>query len=250
MEVPGLLAVFTTPSITPPESAATSLMLLRWVHFVAGITWIGLLYFFNLVNVPFMKEMDAATKGKIVPSLMPRAMWWFRWAAVVTVLAGLAYWGNIVGADARNGGGSAGRAVGLFFLIWTVAFLLIFVSIMVLKINKGPILASIVMGVVAASAYLFLSLNDHGWESNRMLSIGVGGGMGWIMMMNVWGIIWRINKKIINWTREFKNNATPIPAESAAMARMAFLASRTNAWLSLPMLFFMGAASHYPIFGR
>jgi uncharacterized membrane protein len=74
--------------------------------------------------------------------------------------------------------------------------------------------------------------------------------MGLLMMLNVWGIIWRLNKKIINWNRDFKNNATPIPPESAAMARMAFLASRTNAWLSLPMLFFMGAASHYPIFGR
>jgi uncharacterized membrane protein len=177
-------------------------------------------------------------------------MWWFRWAAVVTVVAGLAYWGNIVGADARNGGGSAGRVMGLFFLIWTVAFVLIFLVIMIMKINKGPIVASIVMLVVAAAAYLFLSLNDHGWESNRLLSIGIGGGLGWIMMLNVWGIIWRLNKKIINWNRDFKNNATPIPPESAAMARMAFLASRTNAWLSLPMLFFMGAASHYPIFGR
>jgi uncharacterized membrane protein len=197
-----------------------------------------------------MKEMDAATKSKVIPSLISRAMWWFRWAAVVTVVAGLAYWGNIVGADARNGGGSAGRVMGLFFLIWTVAFVLIFLVIMIMKINKGPIVASIVMLVVAAAAYLFLSLNDHGWESNRLLSIGIGGGLGWIMMLNVWGIIWRLNKKIINWNRDFKNNATPIPPESAAMARMAFLASRTNAWLSLPMLFFMGAASHYPIFGR
>lgn len=250
MPVPTLLAMATTPSITPPESVATAFMLIRWVHFVAGITWVGLLYFFNLVNVPFMKEMDAATKSKVIPSMLSRAMWWFRWAAVVTVLAGLAYWGNIVGTDAHNGGGSAGRVMGMFFLIWTVAFALIFLAIMILKINKGPVLASIVMLVVAAGAYLFLSLNDHGWESNRLVSIGIGGGIGWIMMLNVWGIIWRMNKKIINWNRDFKNNATPIPQESAALARMAFLASRTNAWLSLPMLFFMGAASHYPIFGH
>ena len=79
-------------------------MLLRWVHLVAGITWVGLLYFFNLVNVPFMKELDASTKGKIMPGLMMRALWWFRWSAVVTVLAGLAYWGQIVATDARNAG--------------------------------------------------------------------------------------------------------------------------------------------------
>jgi uncharacterized membrane protein len=250
MHPANLLAVLAGPSINPPGSAATSLMLLRWVHFVAGITWIGLLYFFNLVNVPTMKELDAATKAKVVPSLMPRALWWFRWSAVVTVLAGWAYWSNIVGADARNAGVPSGRVFLWFFLIWTVAFALIYLAIMVIKINKGPILATIVIVVVAAGAYLFLACNDHGWESNRLLSIGIGGGLGWIMMLNVWGIIWRMNKKIINWTREFKNNATPIPPEAAAMGRMAFLASRTNAWLSLPMLFFMGAASHYPIFGR
>jgi uncharacterized membrane protein len=131
-----------------------------------------------------------------------------------------------------------------------VAFVLIFFATMILKINRGPILGAIATLVVAGAAYLFVASNDHGWESNRLLCIGIGGGIGWVMMLNVWGIIWRINKKIINWTREFKNNATPIPPESAALARVGFLASRTNAWLSLPMLFFMGAASHYPFLGR
>ncbi len=73
-------------------------MLLRWIHLLAGITWVGLLYFFNLVNVPFMKELDAATKGKIMPGLMLRALWWFRWGAVVTVLAGL----DLLGTDCRH----------------------------------------------------------------------------------------------------------------------------------------------------
>jgi uncharacterized membrane protein len=250
MGLANLPAAFAISGVTSPGSAALYLMLMRWVHFLAGITWVGLLYFFNLVNVPFMKELDAATKGKVVPSLMPRALWWFRWSAVITVLAGLAYWGNIVAADARNGHGSAGHVVGFFFLIWTLAFALIFFAIMIMKINKGPLLASVVMIVVAAASYLFVDFNNHGWESNRLLCIGIGGGIGWIMMLNVWGIIWRMNKKIINWTREFKNNATPIPPQSAAMGRLGFLASRTNAWLSLPMLFFMGAASHYPFLGR
>jgi len=243
-------AAALAPSIVLPGSGAGTLMIFRWIHFLAGITWIGLLYFFNLVNVPFMKEMDAASKAKIVPSLMPRALWWFRWSAVVTVLAGLAYWGQIVGADARNGSGSAGHVMGSFFGIWTVVFLLEFVCIMVIKINKGPVLATIVIVLVAAGAYLFLDWNQQGWESNRLLSIGIGGGLGWIMMLNVWGIIWRMNKKTIAWTREFAKNGTPIPPEAAGLARMAFLALRTNAWLSVPMLFFMGAASHYPMFGR
>ena len=67
-------------------------VLLRWIHFLAGITWIGLLYFFNLVNVGFMKKLDGPTKGKVIPALMPSALWWFRWSALVTVLAGFIYW--------------------------------------------------------------------------------------------------------------------------------------------------------------
>src|SRR5215471_18414405 len=104
-------------NITLPGGDATFLMIVRWIHFLAGITWIGLLYFFNLVNVPFLKELDAPTRGKIVPALMSRALWWFRWSSVVTVVAGGAYWGNIVAADARNAGTGTGGVMGSFFLI-------------------------------------------------------------------------------------------------------------------------------------
>jgi len=106
----------------PPDFNTNFLMLVRWIHFLAGITWIGLLYFFNLVNVPFMKELDPTTKGKVMPALMTRALMWFRMSAALTVLAGLAYWGNIVGADAHSGGGSAGAVMGSFFLIWTIVW--------------------------------------------------------------------------------------------------------------------------------
>jgi len=201
--------------------------------------------------VPFLKEMDAATKGRVIPSLMPRALWWFRWGSVVTVLAGLAYWMmSIVPVDARNGGASSGTVYASFFLIWTIVFAIIYALIMVVKINNGSMLAIIVTVLVLLGAYLFLNWNNHGWESNRLLSIGIGGGLGWIMMMNVWGIIWRINKKTIQWTKNNALNGTPIPTQSAALARMAFLASRTNFYLSLPMLFFMAAASHYPMLGK
>src|ERR1022692_4639229 len=117
------LATFFGPQVNFPPDIKTNIeMLLRWIHFLAGITWIGLLYFFNLVNVPFMKELDATTKGKVMPALMTRALMWFRMSAALTVLAGLAYWGNIVGADAHNGGGSAGAVMGSFFLIWTIVW--------------------------------------------------------------------------------------------------------------------------------
>jgi uncharacterized membrane protein len=244
---------FTPPQVTLPGDVQTNLlMLFRWVHLLAGITWLGLLYFFNLVNVPFMKEIDSATKGKVVPALMSRALWWFRMAAVVTVLAGLAYWGSVVASDARNAGATSGMAMASFFLIWTAVWGILYALLIPGKgiLDKGPVLGVLVAIVVFAAAWLFLSLNDHGWESNRLLSIGIGGGLGWVMLLNVWGVIWRIQKRIILWTRDSAVKGTPMPEKAKAMARMAFLCSRTNAYLSIPMLFFMAAASHYPMFGR
>jgi len=236
----------------PTDFQVNLLMLFRWVHFVAGITWIGLLYFFNLVNVPFMKGLDPATKGKILPSLMSRALWWFRWGSVVTVLMGFAYWQSIVASDAHNGGGSVGTPTLCFFLIWTVTWAVMYVCLIPGKgvLDKGPVLAVIYIVILTAAAWLFLHFNARGWESNRLLAIGIGGGFGWMMMLNVWGVIWRIQKKIIHWTADNAANGTPMPDQAKYLARQAFLSSRTNFFLSFPMLFLMGAASHYPMFGR
>ncbi len=63
--------------------------LFRWLHVFAGITWIGLLYFFNFVNGPFAGTLDADSKKKVVPELMPRALFWFRWGAAWTWVTGV-----------------------------------------------------------------------------------------------------------------------------------------------------------------
>jgi uncharacterized membrane protein len=76
------------------------------------------------------------------------------------------------------------------------------------------------------------------------LIMGIGVWFGTIMLFNVWGIIWPNQKKIIRGTLA----GTP-PANAATLARRAFLASRTNVFLSVPLLFFMATASHYGIFG-
>jgi uncharacterized membrane protein len=64
--------------------------LFAWIHFMAGITWIGLLYYFNFVQTPFMAEAPAEAKPGVTRLLLPRALWWFRWGAMFTVLSGLA----------------------------------------------------------------------------------------------------------------------------------------------------------------
>src|SRR5438093_251725 len=155
-------------------------MVLRWTHFLAGITWIGLLYFFNLINAAFMKELDAGQKNVVIPKLMPRALAWFRHGATVTVLAGLLLYG------------------------WMY--------------SKG---------------------------GTGAIALGIGGLLGIIMFLNVWLIIWPNQKKIIAAVSKTATAGTPSPQEMAAWGRKALLASRVNFLLSIPMLFFMGAGSHF-----
>lgn len=243
--------LFQLPGVDFPGGSQLFLMLLRWVHITASIVWVGLLYYFNLVNIPFLQELDAKTRTVVIPNLMPKALWWFRWSSVVTVLVGVAWWMHIVSTDVRlavaNGQeASSGMISASFFLIWTLAFAIEMGVLMaptdVLK--KGPVLGVIVAIVVFGASYLFLSLNQRVWVSSRALSIGIGGGLGWFMMLNVWGIIWRMQKKIIRWNLA-ASQGQAMPPEAPKLARLVFLTSRINFWLSFPMLFFMGAASHY-----
>jgi uncharacterized membrane protein len=250
-----LAALLFSPQMQFPGGAATALMALRWIHVVAGITWIGLLYFFNLVGMPFLQELDAKSRGIVVPKLMPRALWWFRWSAVLTVLAGIAYWMHIVASDVRNAvaasePASAGMMFGTFFGLWTLAFVIEMGLLMspAEGLRNGPVLSVIVGIAVVAASYIFLSLNQHGWESNRALAIGIGGGLGWFMLLNVWGVVWRMQKKLIRWTEANATQGTAMPPEAPKLARIAMLCTRLNFWLSFPMLFFMGAASHYILF--
>jgi uncharacterized membrane protein len=154
----------------------------RWVHFLAGIMWIGLLYYFNFVQVPALKAATADNSAAgITKHVAPRALLYFRWAAVVTWLAGAALLGN--------------QFVAAFTL------------------QKG------------------------------MAGIGIGAWLGTIMLINVWALIWPNQQKILGMK--------PATDEEKAIARRtAFLTSRTNVMLSIPMLFFMaGGWSHRGTFG-
>ncbi len=155
----------------------------RWLHVIAGITWIGHLYFFNFVNVPLQASLDDAGKGIVNPKLMPRALWWFRWGAMVTFLSGL---------------------------------------------------------ILFAMIYAYTPGAGFGWPGLRAPSPWIMMGMtfGIIMWFNVWFIIWPINKGIARKT---------IAGDAVAPARRrAYLASRTNTYLSGPLLFGMLGANHFP----
>jgi uncharacterized membrane protein len=64
-------------------------LLARWAHFLAGITWIGLLYYFNFVQAPFFAEIEADVRATAIRKLVPRALAWFRYSALLTFLAGV-----------------------------------------------------------------------------------------------------------------------------------------------------------------
>lgn len=168
----------------------TLMFILRWIHFFAGITWIGLLYFFNFINIPFGGTMDGDTKRKVIPELMPRSLFFFRWGAMFTWLSGI----SILTIKYFVVGSGAWGPSGLF---------------------------STAGGRWIAFGFLF----------------------GTVMWFNVWFIIWPAQQRIIPAIR--KGEAPP-----AGLPQRAGSASRVNTYLSLPLLFFMGAASegHYPIF--
>lgn len=95
-------------------------VLFRWAHVISGITWIGLLYFFNFVNVPTQGKLDGDTKKKVNPELLPRALFWFRWAAMSTLVFGLLlFWWlylreltpGMPNPNLKSGDGLSGRAL-------------------------------------------------------------------------------------------------------------------------------------------
>lgn len=163
-----------------------TLFMLRWVHFLAGVTWIGILYYFNFVQTPFFAETEAPVRTGAIQKLVPRALWWFRWGAMFTFLAGI--------------------------------------SMYLLR-----------MGEMGAGLF---------YSSPYGVTITVGGLLGTLMFLNVWLVIWPNQKIVIASTNQVASGGQALPAAAGA-GRRAALTSRTNTVFSIPMLLYMGAASHY-----
>ena len=205
--------------------------LFRWMHIVAGILWIGHLWFFNWVNANFAKTMDGATKKTVVPELMPRALWMFRWGAAWTFLSGVLlllyiyYHGGVVLEDPN---GSMGMAYGMLALVLITPM----VYDVVQKAMKGTVVANVICLAVLAAIYVVL--RKVGGFSSRALFIHMGGLLGTTMAMNVWMRIWPAQRKIIAATKE----GNPPDADLVAQAG---LRSRHNTYLSVPLVFFMTA---------
>jgi len=186
------------------------------------------------------------------------ALWYFRWGAVLTVIAGLGYYAMYIARpDVRlanaTGANVSGRIMLIvWFFIPIITFLIEFLLIKKVPalIKNGWVFAIVTLILVVVMSVVILKWLDSSltvqaqhFASNKTLSIGVGGAFGIIMLLNVWGIIWPANKRIIGALQGG-------PAADPTLARQAFIASRTNAWLSLPMLLFMGTShGDWLIFG-
>ncbi|MEW5884828.1 MAG: urate hydroxylase PuuD [Armatimonadota bacterium] len=102
----------------------------RWFHVFFGIVWIGHLYFFNFVNIPLQGKLDDAAKKVVNPQLMPRALWWFRWGAMMTFLSGLLLFGMIFfytpelgwGANMLFRGAEGGLSDRARWIMWGMLF--------------------------------------------------------------------------------------------------------------------------------
>lgn len=220
-----------------PEVNNVMQAVLRWGHIVAGILWIGHLYFFNFVNGHVAKALDGPTKKNVVPELMPRALYWFRWGAAWTwitgiLLGGLIYYhGKVVFEDPSYGNPWLWLAIVLVILI--VGFL---VYNIIMKAIKNVTVASAICLALLAAVYWLLA--EVGKFSGRSLYLHVGVILGTMMAMNVWMVIWPSQRKIIA-------AVAAGTAPDANLVALATLRSRQNTYMSVPLLFTM-ISNHYP----
>jgi uncharacterized membrane protein len=215
-------------------------LLFRWLHVVAGITWIGLLYFFNFVNGPFQGKIDGPTKKLVNPELLPRALFWFRWGAAWTwisgfVLAGIIYYQSKEVLFDPDHVGNPWLWLAIFLVGLALGFV-IYNAIMKTVANK--VVGATICMVLFAGFYLLLELVGH--YGGRSLYIHAGAIFGTTMALNVWMVIWPNQQKIINALKA----GTPLAADSPEV-KIAGLRSRHNTYMSVPLVFFM-ISNHYP----
>lgn len=176
----------------------------RWLHILVGIMWIGLLYYFNFVQVPAFAQFEAEPHKEIggkarniaIDKVARKALWWFRWAAISTFVTGILITG-----------------------ITKDYFAAVFTDANGAEVSWGKISGNI--------------------------GISTGILLGTIMMLNVWGVIWRNQKVVLANAANVLAGGEANPAAPAA-GRKALMASRQNAIFSVTMLFFMVYKSHSP----
>jgi uncharacterized membrane protein len=208
----------------------------KWLHVIAGVLWIGLLYFFNWINGHVAATMDADTKKKVIPELMPRALYFFRWGAAWTWFTGLIlmifiFWMGM--NDAMFKGAESDEFTNFKHMAYLVPFLMVFIYDAFYKssLAKNTRLATGIsfLGIVGVLAFLVFVSEMTAY---RAYNIHIGAMFGSIMAFNVWYRIWPAQQRIIT---AIKNGEAPDPAD----AGMAGLRSKHNTYMSVPLIWTM-----------
>jgi uncharacterized membrane protein len=175
------------------DAETFAMFLLRWVHIICGVMWIGLLWYFNFVSTPTTPSIPAELRPALGKYITPAALFWFRWGAMGTIVFG----------------------------------------ILLAGINRYIVQAYTLDIVDAGGAF----------ATTSYLMIGIGMWLGTIMWFNVWFVIWPNQQKALNIANKYPDLSADAKAASAKIAGQF---SRINTLLSIPMLFCMAAASHWP----
>lgn len=203
--------------------------LFRWIHVVAGILWIGLLYFFNFVNSAFAPTMDAETKKKVLPELLPRTLFFFRWGAAFTWVTGVLLLALVFYHHGITFESGKWWSVGTFVMI-AITFMGVYLYDILAKNLKEPRLLALVSLVLVT--IVVLAYQQFGGFSYRGYVIHLGALFGTIMAYNVWFRIWPAQQKIIT---SIKGGQAP----DAALVGLAGLRSKHNTYLSVPLVWTM-----------
>ena len=203
--------------------------LFRWVHVVAGVLWIGLLYFFNWINGNVAKQLDGPTKQKVLPELLPRTLYFFRWGAAYTWVTGVLLLGLVY--YMKTGSGYFGDTAN----VWVAFFAVVIVGSVVYDLLWTAMQAKkeIALGIGVMSV-----MDNVLHMGGRELYIHVGALFGTCMAMNVWMRIWPAQRKIIT---AIKAGTAPEPGWGA----LAGLRSKHNTYMSVPLIYIMIAVHHH-----
>jgi uncharacterized membrane protein len=203
-------------------------VLSRWIHVLAGIIWIGMLYFFNFVNTPFQATMDGDTKKKVNPEMMPRVLFWFRWGAAWTWLTGVlllqfVFWGAKITLKPEVGWSPV--AIIMLALVFVAPFLY---DVLAKSIKDPKVFGSVSYVLLA----IVICLMHWSGYSYRGYNIHLAAMLGTIMAWNVWFRIWPAQQKIL---RAVKEGTAP----DAALVAMVASRSRHNVYMSVPLFWGM-----------
>ncbi|MBM4243754.1 MAG: urate hydroxylase PuuD [Deltaproteobacteria bacterium] len=209
--------------------------LFRWIHIVASILWIGHLYFFNFVNVPFQATMDGETKKKVNPELLPRALFWFRWGAAWTwasgiLLLALVFYHGWAGGNLFDAGTDVSTPAALAMIAVNLLGFLVY-DVLVKQEFAKNLQTLFVVGLVLVTAVVLGDVYIGGF-GYRGTVIHTGAMFGTIMAFNVWFRIWPSQQKIIAAVQ----GGTP---PDASLVALAGTRSKHNTYLSVPLVWTM-----------